>query len=124
MTPEAAVVSDLHWLIHQGHVIEFANGILETAKKPLPRPPRPEKKKADAAAPAEGATPEAATAEGAMAEGEVTTTDAVVEGQGAEAETAGDAAGESAPVQDESGASAGADVSSSDEQKAQEQNPQ
>jgi hypothetical protein len=39
-TPEmAAVMTDLHWLIHQGHVIEFANGILETAKKPLPKPP-------------------------------------------------------------------------------------
>jgi hypothetical protein len=39
-SPEAtAISSDLHWLIHQGHVIEFANGILETAKKPLPRPP-------------------------------------------------------------------------------------
>ncbi|MBM3838811.1 MAG: hypothetical protein FJ398_12760 [Verrucomicrobia bacterium] len=42
-SPEAAgVVSDLHWLIHQGHVIEFSSGVLETAKKPLPRPPRPE----------------------------------------------------------------------------------
>jgi hypothetical protein len=42
-TPEQTVViADLHWLIHQGHVIEFANGILETAKKPLPKPePRP-----------------------------------------------------------------------------------
>jgi hypothetical protein len=41
-TPEqTAVVSDLHWLIHQGHVIEFANGSLETAKKPLVKPPRP-----------------------------------------------------------------------------------
>src|SRR6185369_12470451 len=48
VSPEAqAVISDLHWLIHQGHVIEFANGILETAKKPLPRPPRPEKKPAE-----------------------------------------------------------------------------
>ncbi|MCX6923702.1 MAG: hypothetical protein NT154_10920 [Verrucomicrobia bacterium] len=38
-TPEqTAVIADLHWLIHQGHVIEFANGILETAKKPLPKP--------------------------------------------------------------------------------------
>jgi len=36
-----AVNSDLHWLIHQGHVIEFANGTLETAKKPLPKPPKP-----------------------------------------------------------------------------------
>jgi hypothetical protein len=46
-TPQAtseqtAVIGDLHWLIHQGHVIEFANGILETAKKPLQKPePRP-----------------------------------------------------------------------------------
>src|SRR5439155_5545015 len=41
-SPEAtAVIGDLHWLIHQGHVIEFANGILETAKKPLPKPPKP-----------------------------------------------------------------------------------
>jgi hypothetical protein len=44
---QTAVVSDLHWLIHQGHVIEFANGTLETAKKPLPRPPRPEPKPAE-----------------------------------------------------------------------------
>src|SRR5437867_4031591 len=44
-TPEqTAIVADLHWLIHQGHVIEFANGTLETAKKPLPRPPKPELK--------------------------------------------------------------------------------
>ncbi len=40
-TPEqTAVIADLHWLIHQGHVIEFANGILETAKKPAPKPAR------------------------------------------------------------------------------------
>jgi len=44
------VISDLHWLIHQGHVIEFANGVLETAKKPLPKPPKPQAK-----APAEAA---------------------------------------------------------------------
>ena len=41
---QTAVISDLHWLIHQGHVIEFADGRLETAKKPLPKPPKPEKK--------------------------------------------------------------------------------
>ena len=28
------IISDLHWLIHQGHVLEFSNGIIETAKKP------------------------------------------------------------------------------------------
>jgi hypothetical protein len=63
VTPEQnAVIMDLHWLIHQGHVIEFANGILETAKKPLPKPPKPEPKAApqpaaDAAAAAAAATP-------------------------------------------------------------------
>ena len=46
-SPEAnAIISDLHWLIHQGHVIEFANGILETAKRPLPRPEKPAQQKA------------------------------------------------------------------------------
>jgi hypothetical protein len=41
-TPEqTAVIADLHWLIHQGHVIEFANGRIETARKPIPKPPRP-----------------------------------------------------------------------------------
>lgn len=54
-TPEqTAVISDLHWLIHQGHVIEFATtGLLETAKKPVPKPPKPPKaeaKPAEAAA--------------------------------------------------------------------------
>ncbi len=28
------LISDIHWLIHQGHVLEFSNGIIETAKKP------------------------------------------------------------------------------------------
>lgn len=38
-TPEqTALISDLHWLIHQGHVLEFADGRLETAKKPAPKP--------------------------------------------------------------------------------------
>ena len=41
-TPEqTALIADLHWLVHQGHVIEFANGQLDTAKKPQPRPPKP-----------------------------------------------------------------------------------
>jgi len=48
---QTALASDLHWLIHEGHVIEYANGLLETAKKPLPRPPKPEKPPAPAAAP-------------------------------------------------------------------------
>ena len=55
---QTALVSDLHWLVHQGHVLEFAAGRLETAKKPAPRPPKPEKKPAEAKvvpAPTEGA---------------------------------------------------------------------
>jgi hypothetical protein len=44
-TPDqTAIIVDLHWLIHQGHVLEFADGRMETAKKPAPRPPKPEKK--------------------------------------------------------------------------------
>ncbi len=74
-TPEqASIIGDLHWLIHQGHVIEFANGILETAKKPVPKPPKPVKPGAQpapetgdagvVAAPADGDRPAAtATAE-------------------------------------------------------------
>jgi hypothetical protein len=38
---QQAVLSDLHWLVHQGHVIEFASGLLETAKKPQPKPEVP-----------------------------------------------------------------------------------
>ncbi len=43
-TEQSAMIGDLHWLVHQGHVIEFASGILETAKKPAPKPPKPEPK--------------------------------------------------------------------------------
>ena len=46
---QTAVIADLHWLIHQGHVIEFANGSLETAKKPIPKPPKPQAKPAEPA---------------------------------------------------------------------------
>ena len=66
---QTAVIADLHWLIHQGHVIEFANGILETAKKPLPKPPKPEPP--PAATPAQVApavTTEAAPADTAAVE--------------------------------------------------------
>src|SRR5204863_3135960 len=64
-TPEmSALVSDLHWLIHEGHVIEFANGIMETAKRPSPRPPKP----APQAPPAENAGAQVTPAEGALKE--------------------------------------------------------
>ncbi len=72
-TPEqAALIADLHWLIHQGHVIEFANGILETAKKPVVKPPKPAKpapaaaEVAAAAATVPGSTPEATPADAAV----------------------------------------------------------
>jgi hypothetical protein len=38
---ETQVIADLHWLVHQGHVTEFASGILETAKRPGPKQPQP-----------------------------------------------------------------------------------
>jgi hypothetical protein len=44
-----AIIADLHWLVHQGHVLEFADGRLETAKKPVPKPPKPAKAEPDVA---------------------------------------------------------------------------
>jgi hypothetical protein len=104
-TPEVtAVIGDLHWLIHQGHVIEFANGALETAKKPLPRPPKPQK-----TAPAPEGEAAGAPAE-PVAEG-----DGETQAQAGEVSAATEAAGESAepqaadkeaqPVSSEQGAS-------------------
>jgi hypothetical protein len=56
-TPEqTAVIADLHWLIHQGHVIEYTTGKLETAKAPKPRPAPPSPPLAEAA-PAAGDAP-------------------------------------------------------------------
>ena len=66
-SPEyTAVIADLHWLVHQGHVIEFANGTLELAKKPIVRPPKPtpEARTTEAAAPASPAGAELSPAEG------------------------------------------------------------
>jgi hypothetical protein len=73
---QSAVIGDLHWLIHQGHVIEFANGVLETAKQPAPRPPKPapkapaqpkEKPAVDAATAAPAAAPETTVTEAGVA---------------------------------------------------------
>jgi hypothetical protein len=56
-TPEqTAVIVDLHWLIHQGAVLEFADSRMETAKKPLPKPVKQEKKIAAAKPAAESET--------------------------------------------------------------------
>jgi hypothetical protein len=58
-TPEmAALISDLHWLIHQGHVIEFAKGLIELARKPIPRPPKPQPAPAAVPAPTDSAPPQ------------------------------------------------------------------
>jgi hypothetical protein len=61
-TPEqTAVMVDLHWLIHQGAVLEFADGRMETAKKPLPKPVKAEKKSPEAKPAVEGAAATEAT---------------------------------------------------------------
>jgi len=71
-TPEqTAVIADLHWLVHQGHVIEFADGRMDTAKKPVPRPPKPEKK----------STEEKAAGEKPAGEGEAATIAVVPAGE-------------------------------------------
>jgi hypothetical protein len=96
-TPEqTAVIADLHWLIHQGHVIEFANGILETAKKPAPKPPRPEPKPV-AEAPAEPAAQTEAAAQGETASSE---TQAMAAGTEAAATPAVEASEPAPPTSD------------------------
>jgi hypothetical protein len=53
-TPEQTLVLvDLHWLIHLGAVLEFADGRMETAKKPAPKPVKQEKKSGENPAAAE-----------------------------------------------------------------------
>jgi hypothetical protein len=60
-TPEqTTVMVDLHWLIHQGAVLEFADGRMETAKKPAPKPVKLERKEEKTAAGEAAATMETA----------------------------------------------------------------
>ncbi len=93
-TPEqTAVMLDLHWLIHQGAVLEFADGRMETAKKPLPKPPKPEKKEAK---PAPGEA--AATSESEVA------TEVESEPEAAVTTEAAPAAEEAAPIAESAGA--------------------
>ena len=55
---ETEVRNNLHWLIHEGHVVEFANGQLHTPEKPKPKSkkdagtqPEPDSAKTEAEAP-------------------------------------------------------------------------
>jgi hypothetical protein len=53
-TPEReAVLTDLHWLLHQGHVIEFGTGTMELSKKPGPRTDAPKAEAKPGGKPAE-----------------------------------------------------------------------
>ena len=48
LSPErTAILSDLHWLVHQGHVVEYANGQMEIAPKPQPQPQKKKKPRLD-----------------------------------------------------------------------------
>ncbi len=44
---QKTIIGDLHWLLYQGNVIEFASGILEVAKKPEVKPSRTKDQKGD-----------------------------------------------------------------------------
>jgi hypothetical protein len=100
-TPEqTAIITDLHWLIHQGHVIEFTNGRMETAKQPAPKPPKPPTPaKPEAAAAPAPATP-AETAETAETATDTTASPAALalESKPAAAEAAGVVAPAEAPA--------------------------
>lgn len=115
-SPEvSAIVSDLHWLIHQGHVIEFANGILETAKKPIIKPPKPPKQKPAEGQPQSGQEKPTGEAEAETpAESEEETHHESGSPETSENQQSSEEQAEQPPVtgqvQDESGASAGAQV--------------
>lgn len=81
-SPEIATInSDLHWLIHQGHVIEFANAIVELARRPIPKPPRPEPRPS-AAKPAEAPEKAPLESEATATEDASTPTDLQTPAQG------------------------------------------
>ena len=88
LSPErTAVLSDLHWLVHQGHVIEYANGQMEVA--PKPQPPQQKKKKPKPEKKEEALAAEEAKAETTLAEPEA-------EGQAEVTETSAELATEPA----------------------------
>jgi hypothetical protein len=111
-TPEqTAIIGDLHWLVHQGHVIEFANGTLETAKKPAPRPPQaaPKKKKVKAEAAPTPAPDQKAAEESKPAEAaDSATSEQPAREVKSEPATAPEEPSVTAPASEESGPGAGA----------------
>ena len=54
---EASVAADISWLVHQGHVIDYAKRGLEAARKPVAAPRQTERKVKHGSRPAEPATP-------------------------------------------------------------------
>jgi hypothetical protein len=72
---EMAVAADLSWLLHEGHVIDFARGNLEAARKPKPpTPPKAGKKTKGAQEPKSAQQPAAEqTAESKSAPAETET---------------------------------------------------
>ena len=79
-TPEqTAILVDLHWLIHQGAVLEFADGRMETAKKPAPKPVKPKPAAAKPAVEGESAVTTETAPQGEIAVEPVAETSAPVE---------------------------------------------
>jgi len=63
-TRETSVAADLLWLLHQGHVIDFARRGLQLARRPkVPHPRKPATKDAQPATPAEAAETSAEAAD-------------------------------------------------------------
>ena len=64
---EQGLAADILWLLHQGHVIDFAMGNLQAATKPIPKP-EPKKKSPPKASPDQALTtagePQSSVAEG------------------------------------------------------------
>jgi hypothetical protein len=108
ISPELqAIITDLHWLIHEGHVIEYSSGIIEAAKKPAPRPqpaPRPAPVRASAPPVAGDATSSEGEAQGeGESEGGAEVADQAIGtvSEGAEAIEGSDATGPSAEATQE-----------------------
>lgn len=70
---EQALGADLLWLLHQGHVLDFAMGNLQAATRPAPKQPSRKESAATAAAESAGGEPVASAEESPAAETEPAT---------------------------------------------------